>query len=273
MSAFGANLSIGNLNIRAESDDKRFIELINREYSGFLSFLGENHFTIVLSSGRISRAENDIIVVKKENGYFIKGEGFDGFVDMGRKIALVNIIIDKYVFNLFLRVFYSVILPFYNGFLVHSAGLKKEGSSYILAGRSSSGKTTAARLADGKFRILSDELVIVRRIHGIFTAFATPFPGEFTGYIENDRAALRGLFFLNKKLTVPYAIKSRIENMMCLLENIFFFCSDPESNRIVLNTCNELTGELKGYDINILYHPDFGRIIYEVTEENVCTQS
>ena len=273
MSVFVAGLSIGGLNVKIESSDRRLIKLINREYSGFLSFLEETHFTIVLSSDGISRTEDEIIVARKENGYFIKGEGFGGFVDIERRIAVISIVVDKYVVNLFLRIFYSVILPFYNGFLIHSAGLKKDNGSYILAGHSSSGKTTAARLAEREFRILSDELVIVIRIHGIFTAFATPFPGEFTGYIENDKAALKGIFFLNKKLTSPYAIKDRIDSMTCLLENIFFFCSDSESNRIIFNICNELTSEFKSYDINILYHANFGRIIYEVTEENVCTQS
>jgi len=273
MSVFLANLCIGGLNVQIESSDKSLIKLINTEYNNFLSSSQKNHFIIVLSQRKLSRIEDDIIVSREEDGYFIKGEGFDGFIDIKRNIALVNIIIDEHVFNLFLRIFYSVVLTFYDGFFIHSAGLQKGNSSYVLAGHSSSGKTTAARLADREFRILSDELVIVRKMKGIFTTFATPFPGEFAGSIENSQAKLKGLFFLNKNLIMPYAAKSRLETMVALLENVFFFCSDLESNRLIFNICYELTNNIRGYDINILYYSDFGRIIYEITEENVCPQA
>jgi len=273
MRIFKTTLCIGGISILLESSSKDFIKSIKSKYNNFLSFVEEdNYFKIVFSQGKFLKKDEGIIVKRDGSNYSIKGEGFCGYLDIKRKTALVNISFKENVFNLFLRIFYSLILPFYEGFLIHSAGLKKGDDSYILSGPSSSGKTTAARLADREFCILSDELVIIRKMWGVFTAFATPFPGEFTGCIKNDKAALKGLFFLNKNLIVPYAIKSRLETLVSLLENIFFFCPDSESNRLIFNICGEITNKIRGYDINILYYSDFGRIMYEITEENVCPQ-
>jgi hypothetical protein len=83
------------------------------------------------------------------------------------------------------------------GCIVHAAGVVFQGQTWLFPGRSGAGKTTLARLlqADGRFALLSDDRMVVRRIGGALWAFGTPWPGE-AGIARNAGAPLGGLFFL-----------------------------------------------------------------------------
>jgi hypothetical protein len=60
----------------------------------------------------------------------------------------------------FLRAVYAHLALDHDGFLLHAAGVVKDGRAYLFFGPSGSGKTTVAGLADGG-RVVSDDLILV----------------------------------------------------------------------------------------------------------------
>ena len=62
------------------------------------------------------------------------------------------------------------------GFVLHSAGLVKDGTAYVFFGPSGAGKSTAASLSPG-CTILSDDLVLILQEGGCWKAATTPFWG------------------------------------------------------------------------------------------------
>lgn len=58
--------------------------------------------------------------------------------------------------------------------LFHAAGIVHRGAAYALFGHSGSGKTTAARLSQGR-PVLNDDLILLRPTGGRWEAWATPF--------------------------------------------------------------------------------------------------
>jgi hypothetical protein len=64
------------------------------------------------------------------------------------------------------------------GFLLHSAGVVKDGGAHLFFGNSGDGKSTIASFSEGRgAKMLSDDLIIVVPKKGGFHAFGAPFCG------------------------------------------------------------------------------------------------
>jgi hypothetical protein len=86
---------------------------------------------------------------------------------------------------------------------LHACGVVDEnGAGYLFAGQSGDGKTTTARLWQGRHgvRILSDDRIVVRRRGDEFLMFGTPWHGE-AELAECAEAPIRAIFFLERGLT------------------------------------------------------------------------
>lgn len=64
-------------------------------------------------------------------------------------------------------------------FVLHAAGLVREGKAYVFFGPSGAGKSTVAALSQG-CGLLSDDLVLLLRREGRWMAAATPFKGALS---------------------------------------------------------------------------------------------
>src|SRR5437773_8348802 len=72
----------------------------------------------------------------------------------------------------------------------------RDGKAYIFTGRSGAGKSTVASLSP-EGSVLTDEISLLRREHGMWRAYGTPFWGEL------DRKSTR----LNSShITISYAV-------------------------------------------------------------------
>jgi hypothetical protein len=65
------------------------------------------------------------------------------------------------------------------GLLVHACGVLDGEQGYCFAGASGQGKSTMARLWDGKATILSDDRLIIRPKDGGFLTYGTPWSGTY----------------------------------------------------------------------------------------------
>ena len=82
--------------------------------------------------------------------------------------------------------------------VLHSAGVVRDGEAYVFFGHSGAGKSTVAELS-APLPVLSDDLVLLRKLPEGWSACSTPFAGS---YPQNKKAAgsfpIAGLYLLRK---------------------------------------------------------------------------
>ena len=83
------------------------------------------------------------------------------------------------------------------GMLFHACGVIEGGKAYLFSGNSRAGKTTTARMWQGRagVRVVNDDKVIVRKQDGKFMLYGTPWHGE-GGMALPDSAPLARVFLL-----------------------------------------------------------------------------
>ena len=86
------------------------------------------------------------------------------------------------------------------GVEVHALGLAdRDGSGYLFLGHSGAGKSTTANLwkAEDGVKLLSDDRIIIRKQHGKYWIYGTPWHGD-AGVASNGRAELTAVFLLEQ---------------------------------------------------------------------------
>jgi hypothetical protein len=130
------------------------------------------------------------------------------------------------------------------GFVLHSAGLAKDAHAYVFFGPSGAGKSTIVSLSKG-CRILSDDLVLITRQNGHWSAATTPFMGMFPqGAKDRGIYPLHGLYRLvqapvNALKALPLGLAVGMAMACCP------FVSDPAKRHdkllpLVESCCREL---------------------------------
>lgn len=99
-----------------------------------------------------------------------------------------------------LRLLLSYLLVQNAGLLVHSSGFGDQRGAILFAGHSGSGKTTTARKIQHT-NVLSDDQVALRRIDGLWMAFALPFVGEYARLPLPRLAPLRRILLLKHSIS------------------------------------------------------------------------
>src|SRR5437879_2603081 len=102
---------------------------------------------------------------------------------------------NQYALDSLLRVLLSWKLLGRRGFLLHAATVVRDGKAYIFTGRSGAGKSTVASLSP-EGSVLTDEISLLRREHGVWRAYGTPFWGEFRAAGSNTSAPVARIVLL-----------------------------------------------------------------------------
>jgi len=209
---------------------------------------------------------NQVDVCSKNGIIFIERWDFRGFLDLKNGKAEVKLF-EKSLFESFLRVIYSLILPQEDGLAIHASSLMRDGEAYIFPGKSSAGKTTLVRLSP-EATLLTDEISLVRGIGIDPVAFGTPFHGDLGIPGQNTSAPISGLYFPvkdNKNYLKKLSPKSTLEKF---LPNVVFFGHDQELLRRVFHLSYELIISLPCYDLHFRPEPSFWSLIDEQKRED-----
>jgi hypothetical protein len=122
-----------------------------------------------------------------------------GTIDFAQRSARLQIDETANLEN-FLRVVYAWLALQADGVLLHAAGVIRNGHGYVFFGPSGAGKTTVSRLSQAVGNVVSDDLVIVRRIDGVYRLCGVPFRGELSDAPRtNADAPLRTLLRLHQQ--------------------------------------------------------------------------
>jgi len=173
-------------------------------------------------------------------------------------IDIVEVAGKKYVRNPFTypldQLLLMHILAERGGALIHASGVDFHGRGFMLSGRSGAGKSTLSKkFALQGHEVLSDDRIVVRKIHGEFRMFGTPWSGE-AGIAKNKDLLLNGIFFIHhgesnfiRKISPAEAVKRLMP-----VTSIPWY--DETMMTKILTFCEELVSSCPAYDL--FFRPD-----------------
>lgn len=175
-----------------------------------------------------------------------------GWIDVGGRLG--RCVLKRYMEDIaiesFIRICYSFLAVQNNGLLLHSAGIVRKGNGYIFPGVSGTGKSTIARLATSRERVLSDELVMVRKNEGDFLVYSTPFFGTNKNAECNSRAILKAAFLPVKDSRVCLEKARPAPALSKLMSCTLFFSREDGMNRRLMDISAEMVDTVPFYDMH-----------------------
>jgi hypothetical protein len=151
-----------------------------------------------------------------------------------------------------LRVVYATLLPRVGGMLIHGCGLRHAAIGVIFPGVSGAGKSTLARKASDADDVLSDELVVVRRLDDGWRVFGTPFWGDFArGGISMRSWPLRTVAFLHQAREVAMTPITSSDATLRLLSCFLAFTTDRASVERSLAVAVQLCAEVRSVEASL----------------------
>jgi len=196
---YGIRLKIADTVFQVFSDSKKPILWLRERYQRFFSSLEPDfHVFITLDKNWKKRPSSFLAPrpVLTDSRFSAQTRFFDVRIDFTRRKATVTADPEFGIVPT-LAFLCSAVLMKNGGFLLHASAVLKDRFSYVFFGPSESGKTTIARLSKGK-TVLTDETAAIVRHNGRYSAYATPFAGEFGDVDENTGGPIKAIFLLRK---------------------------------------------------------------------------
>lgn len=156
-----------------------------------------------------------------------------------------------------LRILLSFRLLETDGFLLHSAGLVKDGKGYLFLGESGAGKSTVSRISAPFASVLSDDLALARLTDDGAVVQGTPFYGEFGTAGADLTAPLHGLFFLRQHGANERVPLTPSEALPRFMRSILFFGEDRAATQTVLDLALGFCRRVPCYELRFLPDPSF----------------
>jgi hypothetical protein len=167
-----------------------------------------------------------------------------------------------YSFESFCRIFLTDYLLRRDGFLLHATALIRKEKGYIFTGASGSGKSTIGALSPDNI-LLSDEIIIVRKMERRYRVYGTPFISKFMTGGVNRGIDVDKLFYLNKS---PKHFTEKLSEKAALskfLGNTVFFSRSKSDNMQIFLICSDFISSVPSFDL--YFKPE--NSVWQVIEE------
>ncbi|UCG54885.1 MAG: hypothetical protein JSV32_01305 [Dehalococcoidia bacterium] len=265
------SICIGGISCAIVSQQGKFLDLLRTRYCWFESTVPVDYEIMVqvvpikeLEAERNTRRTLQINRMNSGDDYIIKrtDNPFEALVNISSKRVLVKMWQNVYCFDSFLRMFFSLVVTSGGGLMLHASAVSNRKQGSVFFGPSGAGKTTIARLSEGR-TILTDELTIIRPHDGGYHVYGTPFWGEFTPGPSNARAALSGLYSLKKAKVNGLVPIDRAQAVMELYRCVLFFGNEAHLLSRILDTCCSLVDAVPVYELHFLPHSSFWHVLDE----------
>jgi hypothetical protein len=242
-------LSIGCVPFRLQMSDAHLFGAASERYAAFTS-ASEQPITIALNDGTFPDG------ALADFGYEFEGAALRACSDEIRFDGVKN----QYALDSLLRVFLSWKLLEHQGFLLHAATVIRDGKAFIFTGRSGAGKSTVASLSP-EGTVLTDEISLLRREHGVWRAYGTPFWGEFRAAGSNSSAPVAGIFRLLQAAENRVESLRPMEILRALLPNVLFFSAEAGANRQLLEILGQAAAEIRGFNLSFRKSSTFWEVL------------
>ncbi|OGO19987.1 MAG: hypothetical protein A2144_15025 [Chloroflexi bacterium RBG_16_50_9] len=266
------SISIGGTNCAIMSQDTRFLDLLRARYQWFESS-GPAVYEILVSPLPLEElASGDMALppyplVKKVNSgdsYIIgcPNSPFVAVANTSSKKVLAKIGNSPYFFDNFLCVLYNLILTNEDGLLLHASAVSERGQGCVFFGPFGSGKSTVARLSEGR-SILTYDLALIKPHHGGYRVYGTPFQGDFMLRQSHARVELNGLYLLKKDLENGLRPLDKAQAVKELCGCVLSFSNDSHLMSRIHNTCRNLVDAVPVYELHFRPDPSFWQVMNE----------
>ena len=222
-------IDIGGVPIRVNTTDDNFLEMLRQRYAGYVGSHGNVEFEFDVDLRAPEGIENDapVRVACSAGRWFLERGDFRAEWSSQTCLGTIRQTANPYSIDSVLRIVHTLVLARQGGFLLHAASAIRNGRAFLFAGVSGAGKTTISRLAPRDAALLTDEISYVRKEHGDYIAYGTPFTGELAKLGENTSAPVGALYLLAQGKQNRIEPVAAAEAGRELLANMLFFAEDP----------------------------------------------
>lgn len=220
LGSYTITIRVGDIGVTLNNLSKQFHTIFSERYAPFIGEEADGAYTVEVLNGKRAEYlhfESKPIPYRMEQVWdgelmifstYYAGGFWDDKLKKG-KIAIATFSPSSEIMTgieNYLRNIYAIIALSHKGFLLHSAGLEKDGRAYLFFGPSGSGKSTTASLSEG-MGLLSDDLVLLYNKGDDLYATTTPFIGTLSQMAKINKAYMVASFFRLKKDTEVSAEK------------------------------------------------------------------
>lgn len=161
----------------------------------------------------------------------------------------------------FLRVLYAWQSVEHNLLLLHAAGIISHGRGFVFFGPSGNGKTTVTTFSLDR-TVLSDDIVIVKKVGQRYRVYGVPFRGDMPEAPRTNAVAdLRGAFTLVKDAEHRLSEMPVWEAVAKLARCVPFVMTEPAHTNRVMDICHDLVATVPVRAMHFRRDPDFWRML------------
>lgn len=230
-----AIIEIGGIPIRLTTSDPEFITILQSRFADFFTSEATPEFEFLMDLVPPDQFDPDADAeVWLDNGewHMQRGDFLARWNPRERK-GLIRQSPNPHSIDSVLRLVHTLLLAPKGGFLLHASSGIRNGKAFLFSGVSEAGKTTMARLAPSDVTLLTDEVSYIRKIDAQYTAYGTPFAGEFGEPGQNISAPIAALYLLRKASENTISTVNPAEAIRRLMRNVLFFAHDKELVHLV----------------------------------------
>ncbi len=174
----------------------------------------------------------------------------------------------RIVENFFPEFWYSLLLPKTQSLMLHGCGVVGMKKAYLFLAASGGGKSTIAKLALKRgLKILNDETIVIRKEKRLYKIYGTPWSGNVR-YYSNGSHCIKEFFFLRKNTSNKIEPMTKVEAMVALLRHNHCIPVNQEIISVLLDTCQDLSNNIKCYWMDFKPDDSFWRIVDGVAQDN-----
>jgi hypothetical protein len=246
MRRYHADIGIGGISVRLHTESPEFVEMLGDRYAGFLTPAANTdyEFEVELEHPQGIDPDADVRVFREGESWCLERGDFRAQWNPETRRGWIRQVPNPYSIDSVLRIVHTLVLAREGGMLMHSSSAVYGDRALVFAGVSGVGKTTISRLAPQGVHVLTDEMSFVRREHGGYFAYGTPFAGELARPGANLRAPLSGIFLLAQGPTNRVDELSGADAVRGLMANILFFAQDRELVQAVFSAAIDLAKQV-----------------------------
>lgn len=236
---------IAGFRLSFESDRLGIIPVLKGRYGRFTSAVGAD-YRLGVSEDPGRQAPFKPAVLFDGRSLEIKRGDFEAVLAMRTGTGTLKAAPNEQCLDAFLRSLISFLLLRSGGFMLHSAGLVRNGKAYLFLGKSGAGKSTLSKLAAAAgTEVISDEINLLRFEKGHFQAYGSPFWGEMRSDGRQGNWPLGGIFLLKKAKANRVSEVSGGESLKLLLRCLVNFDKSPEAGGFALKNSARLLAKTK----------------------------
>ena len=238
-------LEIAGFGLNLESDQRGIISILKHRYGKFRA-AGKSGFNLKVSVAPSRQNPFKPAIILTGSRLELGRGDFNASLDLETGAGELRAAASEQCLDAFLRSLISFLLLRYGGFMLHSAGLVKNGKAYLFLGKSGAGKSTLSKLAAAAgAEVISDEINLLRFEKGKFRACGSPFWGEMRADGRPGSWPLGGIHLLGKARANGLSACAGGEALKLLLRCLVNFDKSPRAAELALKNASRLLAKVK----------------------------